>query len=159
MSRLRLLAISLALGLMTAGPAAAQAAAEAGLGAARAATTTAPAAEAGKAFNGLAASLDKALKAGQQSSAAPPVTATSVGSTAKTPLSAQMAAIPAAAKWADPSGIEKGIRYDDLIHQFGPPALEISSEDGRSLTYKGKDGTYRIEVQDEKVTAIRAPKS
>jgi hypothetical protein len=58
------LSVSFSLWLAVAGVAYGQAAVEAGLGAARAATTTAPAKGLGKSMSGLAGSLDKALKAG-----------------------------------------------------------------------------------------------
>jgi hypothetical protein len=132
--------------------AAAQAAAEAGLGAARAGTMAAPAKGIGKAMSGLAGSLDKTVKAGQQGSGA----ATSVTTVRVSPASAKK---PAESNWEDPSGIQTGLSYAELVRRFGPPAMEITGEAGRSLTYAGKAGTFQLEVRDDKVSSIEKPKS
>ena len=156
------LSISFLLWLTMPGTAAGQAAVEAGLGAARAATTAAPASGVGKAIGGLAGSLDKALKAGQQGSDRQPAAAATAGPAAKTaPASAHAAASPPppAPKWEDPSGIETGLGYQELVRRFGPPSLEISGEMGRSLTYSGKSGAFHLDVQDDRVTSIRKPQS
>src|ERR1039457_3889415 len=79
------LSVSFSLWLAMAGTASGQAAVEYGLGAARAATTAAPVKAVGKSIGGLAGSLDKVLKAGQQSSDLQPSAA-----------SAASAAMPAA---------------------------------------------------------------
>jgi hypothetical protein len=138
------------LGLAMAGTAAGQATVEAGLGAARAATSTAPAAGLGKSMSGLAGALDKALKPGQPAAETRPAAKTSPEPEAK----------PAAAtKWEDPGGIETGLSYTELVRRFGPPALEISGEAGRSLTYMGKSGTFHVAVENDQVTGVRKPKS
>ena len=143
-----------------AGAATGQAVVEYGLGAARAATTGAPAKGVGKAVSGLARSLDKAVTAGQQRSDAEPVAATTAKPVAKTPASSSTPTSPMPApNWEDPSGIQTGLSYGELIRRFGPPALEITSTEGRSLTYSGKNGAFQLEVQDEKVTSIEKPKS
>jgi hypothetical protein len=150
---IRYLLSLLPLWLLVAGPAAAQTAVEAGLGAGRAATTTAPAAGIGKAMSGLAGSLDKAVKAGQGSQGgAVPVTTVRIYSSAKKTA-------PAAANWEDPSGIQTGLGYAELVRRFGPPAMEITGEAGKSLTYLGKAGTFQLEVRDDKVASIDKPKS
>jgi hypothetical protein len=148
------ISISFSLWLAMAGTAAGQAAVEYGLGAARAATTAAPAQGVGKAIGGLAGSLDKAVKAGQQRSEATPAKRAP-----KTPaLSANTAATPAPS-WEDPSAIRTGLTYGEVVRRFGPPALEITGEAGRSLTYSGTNGTFQLEIQDEKVASIEKPKS
>ena len=127
----------------------AQATVEAGLGAGRAATSAAPARGIGKAMSGLAGKLGDTLKAGQQNSgAASPVTVVTMAAPAEkeTPKPA--------ANWEDPSRIEVGLSYADLVRRFGPPALEITGETGKSLTYAGKSGTLQLEVRDDKVTAV-----
>jgi len=162
------LSISFSLWLTMAGTAAGQTTVEAGLGAARAATTAAPARGVGKAISGLAGSLDKAIKAGQEGSDAQPGTAAPAAPAAKaastsSPSSPSAhtghAAAPPAPKWEDPSGIETGLSYAELVRRFGPPALEITGETGRSLTYAGKDGVFRLDVEGDQVTSIRKPKS
>lgn len=142
------LSISFSLWLTMAGTAWGQAAVEAGLGAGRAATTAAPARGVGKAIGGMVGSLDKVIKAGQVSDAQPVA-----------PGTVEPAAKPApASKWEDPSGIETGISYAELVRRFGPAALEISGEMGRTLTYSGKNGAYHVDVEGDKVTEVRKPK-
>ena len=142
--------------LAMAGTAAGQATVEAGLGAARAATSTAPAAGLGKSMAGLAGSLDKAMKGGQPDAKTVPVSA-SKASAAGSGAPAAETKPAAAAKWEDPSGIETGLSYAELVRRFGPPALEISGEDGRSLTYMSKAGAFRVAVSDDQVTGVRKP--
>jgi hypothetical protein len=165
------LSISIWLWLTMAGTAAGQAVVEAGLGAAGSATGAASSRSVGNAISGLAGSLDKAIKAGQQDSDAPSAASSTVSPSkavpaAKTPSSSSSspsshtAHAPAPApKWEDPSGIQAGLSYEELVRRFGPPALEISGETGRSLTYAGKDGTVRLDVVGDQVTSIRKPKS
>lgn len=151
--------VSFSLWLTMAGTAAGQAAVEYGLGAARAATTAAPAKSVGKTISGLAGRLDKAVKAGQQRSDAKPVAAITAKPAAQTPTpSAHTPPLPAP-NWEDPSGIQTGLSYGELVHRFGPPALEITGAAGRSLTYSGKNGAFQLGVQDQKVTSIEKPKS
>jgi len=160
------LSVSFSLWLTMAGPAAGQATVEYGLGAARAATTVAPAKGAGKVFDGLAGSLEKALKAGRQGSDAQPVATTTAkpaveksSSAAKSQSPFADISPPPAPNWEDPSGIQTGLSYKELIRRFGPPALEITGEGGRSLTYSGKNGACQLQVQDDKVTSIEKAKS
>jgi hypothetical protein len=144
------LGISCSLWLVLAGTAAGQAVVEAGLGAAGAATTTAaPARGIAKSIGGMAGSLDKLIKAQPESDTQTPATPTALAH----------AAPPASVKWEDPTGIETGITYEELVRRFGPPTMEITGETGKSVTYAGKGGTVRLDVQDGKVTAVRKPKS
>lgn len=136
--------------LAMAGIAYGQATVEAGLGAARAATSTAPAKGLGKSMSGLAGSLDKALKT------TPPKTPLTV---IDTPPSSAVSAVPAPApSWEDPGGIETGLSYEELVRRFGPSSMSITSASEKSLTYPGKAGTFQVTVQDGKVTSIAKPK-
>jgi len=139
-----------------------QAMAEAGLGTARAATGTAPAAGLGKAMSGLAGSLDKALKTGQPAAEIRPAktAASAAAPTPKVPPETGEAAPAAgpAAKREDPSGIEAGVSYAELLRRFGPPCLEITGETGRTLTYIGKTGAFHVEIEDDRVTSVRPPR-
>jgi hypothetical protein len=133
--------------------AAGQAGVEAGLGAGGAAIATAPAKGIGKAMSGLAGSLDKSVKAGQGAEGSKvPVTTVRIYSSPKK-------AAPAVANWEDPSGIQTGLGYAELVRRFGPPAMEITGEGAKSLTYLGKAGTFQLEVRDDKVSSIAKPKS
>jgi hypothetical protein len=154
------LPVSFSLWLAMAGTALGQATVEYGLGAARAATTAAPGKGIGKAMSGLAGSLEKAVKAGQQGSdaQATPAAAKKTSATANAPSPSINTPPPPAPNWEDPNGISTGLGYEELVRRFGPPALEISGVAGRSLTYSGRDGTFQLEVQDGKVTSIEKPK-
>src|SRR5713226_5213889 len=112
--------VSCSLWLAMARDAAGQAVVENGLGAARAATTTAPAKGVGKSISGLTGSLDKALKAGKQSSDEQAAATTAKPTTNKQSLSAKTPPAPVP-NWEDPGGIELGLRYEELVRRFGPP--------------------------------------
>jgi hypothetical protein len=132
-----------------------QATVEAGLGAARAATSTAPAKGLGKSMSGLAGSLDKALKAGT-----PKAESIAAGAPSANAPSATPATAPAPApSWEDPAGIELGLSYEDLVRRFGPSAMSITSGTEKSLSYPGKAGTFQVTVQDGKVASIAKPKA
>src|SRR3954471_15791356 len=83
--------------LALAGPAAGQAGVEAGLGAARAVTTTAPARGIGKSISGLSGTLEKTIKSGQQSSTQQTVTVTTPD---PAPKASSTSALPAPT-WED----------------------------------------------------------
>jgi hypothetical protein len=127
----------------------AQATVEAGPGAARVATTTAPAAGLGKSLAGIVGSLDKALK---------PEKTEAVSATVKPSATAAPAAPAGPTKvYEDIKKAEVGMEYGVLVDRFGPPSLETASEDGhKSLTDSGKDGSTRIEIKDSKVRSITA---
>lgn len=148
------------------GTAAGQAAVESSVVAAGVSTAAAPASGIGGAINGLAASLEKAINAGQQGSDAKSVVTATSGTAAKhspegarTGLRSTHTPPAPAPKWEDPSGIQAGLSYGEMVRRFGPPSLEIVGDVGRSLTYSGPNGAFQIEVRDEKVTSIEKPKS
>ena len=149
--------VSCSLWLAMARDAAGQAVVENGLGAARAATTTAPAKGVGKSISGLTGSLDKALKAGQQGSDGQPAAVTTAKPATKGPSSSGNASPKPALNWEDPSGIEPGLSYEEFVRRFGPPSMAITVAAERSLTYRGKDGVFRVKVQGELVTSIEKP--
>ncbi len=125
-----------------------QAAVEAGLGAARAATTTAPAQNLAKGIAGAFGSLEKA--AGAQPASSTTTTETVlVRSPEVTTLAGAIDVI---------SHAEVGMAYDELVRRFGPPSLELAgAEGGRKLTYAGKEGSTQIEVKEDKVASIKLP--
>jgi len=153
------IAVSFSLWLSMAGSAAAQATVESGLGAARAVTTTAPARGIGKSMSGLAGSLDKVLKGGQQSSNEQPAAAVSAKPATRTGATSPKTSPPPVMNWEDPSGIEPGLAYDELVRRFGPSSMAITAGAERSLTYRGKDGVFQVKVQDGVVTSIEKPQS
>ena len=148
------LTVSGGLWLTMAGPVYGQAAVEAGLGAARAATTTAPAAGIGKAISGLAGGFDKAVKGGQPEAEIRPA---STAATTVRPALGVADPDAAGPKWEDPNGIQTGMSYSELVRRFGPPSLEITIETGRTLTYSGKTGAFHVAVEDDRVSSVRKP--
>jgi len=149
--------VSFSLWLAMAGPAAGQAVVEAGLGAAGAAATAGPAKGIGKSLSGLYVALDKALKQGQGVSDEQPLAATRAKPAAKTPSTTASASPEPLPNWEDPSGVEPGLGYEELVRRFGPSTMAITNSDGRSLTYRGKDGVYQVEVRDGVVATIVKP--
>jgi hypothetical protein len=122
---------------------AAQTMVEAGLGASRAATSAAPAAGVGKAVAGALSNLDKTLKSAEKTTSETVILPrdTKPATPAKT--------------YEDIGKAEVGLAYDELLERFGPPAMQITGEDGiRKLTY----GATKVQVKDGKVLAINAPK-
>ncbi len=151
------LPISFSLWMAMSGTAAGQAIMESGLGAARAATTAAPARGVGKSLSGLAGSMEKALKS-QSPGASEQPSAAATGPAAQTPLTAAAKTVPAqASNWEDAGAIDVGITYDELMHRFGPYSMAISDGTQKFLTYRGKAGTFQVKLQDGKVTAIEKP--
>jgi hypothetical protein len=74
---------------------------------------------------------------------------------------AKKAAAPAAPPvvYESLSGIQPGIAYADLIRRFGPPAFEVTTgPHTKALTYAGKEGSIDIDMQDDAVIKVAAPK-
>jgi hypothetical protein len=149
--------VSFLLWVSMAVPAAGQAVVEAGLGAARAATSAGPAKGIGKSMSGLSVALDKALKQGKPVSDEQPAAVTMAKPTAKTPSTTASASPEPPPNWEDPSGVEPGLGYEELVRRFGPPTMGITNSAGRSLTYRGKEGVFQVEVRDGVVAAIDKP--
>ena len=154
------------------GTARAQAAVEYSLGLGRAATSTAPAANLGKSIGGVLSGADKALKsAGAEAGSA---SASSAPAASKNAAPAQAASLKttgdetpdkaAAAPtekpvYESPDLIKAGMAYDELTRRFGPPSMELTSEQGRkTLEYSGKNGVIRLEVRAGKVALVNSPK-
>jgi hypothetical protein len=129
-----------------------QAAVEAGLGASRAATSTAPAKGIGKSMSGLAGSLDKALKPVQKEAAEEATPAP-----APAPVVSAAKAAPVKQKFEDAGGIEVGLVYDELVRRFGPASMAMTLGAERSLSYAGKEGMFQVTVQDGKVKSVDKP--
>ena len=148
-------------------PASGQAAAEYGLGAARAATTAAPMRNAA---NGIAGVFDNLSKAAGVEPAAPsPGSVTSVkpnpaahkpkrpvrsAQTAK-PNQAAPAEPPAPAPvYEDPKQIQAGLAYDELVRRFGPPSMSVTAAPGSGTVWYATHGAhYQVELEQGKVVA------
>jgi hypothetical protein len=155
-----------------------QAAAEYGLGAGRAATTTAPARNLSKGING---ALNKAAAAAGATEARSTEASTKEASPATTRRTAHKTAgrtpakhsaqsgdtatatakatpppepAPPAPVYEDARQIQPGIGYDELIRRFGPPTVSITTGPGKStLLYSGEGSSYRVEIEGGKVVA------
>lgn len=161
-----------------------QAVAEYGLGAGRAATTTAPARKLGTSLTDLFGNATKAAQgdpaSGEPAPPAPEKAAPKPNRSARpkrsTTAVANKAAVsePAPATQEatepppvasvpvceDPRKIQAGIGYDELVRRFGPPSMSITTGPGRSmLLYSCKETSYQIEVEDGKVIAPRGTPS
>jgi hypothetical protein len=135
----------------------AQTAVEAGLGASRAGTMTAPAKDLGKGIAGAIGNLDKVLKSADKSQ---PEASSSTVTPVKESAAKQAAAVKPAPVYEDIKKVEVGLEYDELIRRFGPPALEVESVGGgKKLTYSSKMGSTQLEVKDGKVAAVNLPKA
>ena len=66
----------------------------------------------------------------------------------------------ASIRYEDPSRIEPGLSYEELIRRFGPGSFEVSTGPGtKSLAYPGKSGDIDIELVDGKVTRVAVAKA
>jgi hypothetical protein len=130
---------------------AAQAAVESGLGAARAATSAAPAQKASKAIAGALEGLTRTLQnADNPKSASQTVTTLPAG------RSNTSAAIKPDVSFEDPSGIEQGMESSEVVRRFGPPALRLTTAPGEeTLCYSKKSLSVDVTVRNGKVTAIQ----
>ena len=152
-----------------------QAAAEYGLGAGRAATTTAPARNVANGIAGVFDSLSKAAgadaaSAGATGSAAPSPEArrtsahkTKSGTQPKPstkPVETSAAntdvapSAPSRTIYEDPRQIQAGIGYDELVRRFGQPSMSATTGPGTStLCYSRGETSYQVELKDKKVVA------
>jgi len=59
----------------------------------------------------------------------------------------------------DPSGIQPGMSYGELVRRFGRPDFEVTAGPGTTtLSYLRKDGSVDLELQDGKVIKVASPK-
>ena len=127
----------------------AQTAVEYGVGASRAATSTAPAKGLGKSISGIAGSIDRAIKSQPSGPIAP--AETSVRQVDRPSATSKSTVV-----YEDLKHAEVGLSYEELVKRFGPPAMVISASAGRkSLTYLTKGGPTQIEIQDQKIVLIK----
>jgi hypothetical protein len=68
--------------------------------------------------------------------------------------------LPAATIHEDPSRIQAGLGYEEVIRRFGPATFEVSTGPRtRTLAYPGKDGGIDVELVDGRVTKVAAAKT
>ena len=62
--------------------------------------------------------------------------------------------------YEDPSRIQPGLGYEELIRRFGPASFEVSTGPGaKTLAYPAKDGDIDIELLDGNVTKVARMKA
>jgi hypothetical protein len=149
------LALSLCAGVLTwTVPAAAQAAAEAGLGAGASSIGTAGAGGVGKAVGGILRNLDKTINPARDSKPA------SSRSTAKSRRATPQPPPPPPPNYEDAAQIEKDMPIEDVLRRFGPPAMQIASgSNTQTMTYVGKSGMVQVELEAGRVISVAKPKS
>ena len=148
-----------------------QAAVEYGLGAGRAATTTAPALNLGNSIKGVFDTVNKTIEPNRGVSGSGSAARSSLSTTAKrTPRSGQSAGLagkksaPAEVTqsatqptkaYEDPAQIRAGIEYDEMVRRFGPPSMSMTTEEGkRALSYSSQGGLVQVEVEGGKVVSV-----
>jgi hypothetical protein len=122
------------------------------LGAGRAATSTAPMKGIGGALNNLEKTLNKSLNGTESAPAAP---ATHTASTIETVHVTPAVVTSPVLHYDEPKQIETGMLYPDLLKRFGPATLSITTGmTTRILSYMSREGTFQVDLVDDKVTAI-----
>jgi hypothetical protein len=111
-------------------------------------------------IRGVWRSLDKTLKASQDvSSQETPPSRTTQRARSQVTIQAASRLPAVAATHEDPSGIQPGISYAELVRRFGRPDFEVTAGPGTTtLTYFRKDGGIDLELQNGKVTRVVPPK-
>ncbi len=127
----------------------AQAAAEAALGAGRAAAMASPLKEAGKRLGGAIDNAGRALETGKAPERAHPVSTVVRASAPPRPKRESVS-------WEDPAGIKTGMAYEEVLRRFGPPLFMLTGASGaRTLSYEGNGASVDVEVSEGKVVSIR----
>ena len=111
-----------------------------------------------KSIGGVWGSLDKTIKSQDRGSSQ----ATSQSRTAKrTPVrSLRRNTRTPAAIHEDPSRIQTGLGYEEVIRRFGPATFEVSTGPRtKTLAYPGKDGGIDVELVDGRVTKVAPAKT
>ena len=109
-----------------------------------------------KEIGGVWASLDRTIKSqdrGRTEAPSPRPTAqrTPVRSRRKSTSETRAAAT----KHEDPSRIQPGLGYEEVIRRFGPASYEVSTGPGtKTMAYAGKSGGIDVELLDGKVTKV-----
>jgi len=114
-----------------------------------------------KSIGGVWGNLDKTIKS-QDPGSSGASQGTSQGRTSpRTPVrSRRRNTRTAAANHEDPSRIQTGLGYEEVIRRFGPASFEVSTGPGtKTLAYPSKDGGIDVELLDGRVTRVAAAKT
>ena len=141
---------------------------ESGPGAARAATTTAPASTLSTGVAKALDQLEKVLQPVKTTAPSETPVAKPANSKSRRPSPvhkpvAKPAAIPVrvpvsapAPVYEDSNGVAVGMEREEVMRRFGPPALEVAGEPRKQmLTYVGKAGSEQVEMLDGKVVSVK----
>jgi len=137
----------------------AQAATEAGLGAARAATTTAPVGKSiADALNNMTRALEKAISTDTKH-AESTLTAAPAQKAAKPQVTSAVKVEPKPkpeVTYEDPAGIRKDMDAAEVLERFGPPALTLTTGPGEEVfSYTRKDTALDVTMRNGKVAVVR----
>jgi hypothetical protein len=139
----------------------AQAVTEYGSMASKSATVAKRANNISNSIGGVWGSLDRTIKSQDRGSSE----GTPAGRTAqRTPVRSKRRSGPgtrsAAIIHEDPSHIQPGLGYEEVIRRFGPASFEVSTGPGtKTLAYPGKNGGIDVELLDGKVIHVAAAKT
>jgi hypothetical protein len=136
----------------------AQAVTEYGSMASKSATVGQRANNISKSIGGVWGNLDKTIKSQDPGSSQ----GTSQGRTAqRTPVrSRRRNTRTAATIHEDPSRIQTGLGYEEVIRRFGAASFEVSTGPGtKTLAYPGKGGGIDVELVDGRVTKVAPAKT
>jgi hypothetical protein len=130
------------------GAARAQAVTEYGGAASRSATTAAGSQHVSKSIGSVWSSLDKTLKGSPKHSGSKRASARQAGGASK-------GSHASAAVLQDPSRIQPGISYEELVRRCGPPSFQVTdSSDTKRITYLRRNDSVDLEVRDGKVVKV-----
>ncbi len=113
-------------------------------------------------IRGVWGSLDKTLKTSHEDVGSQEARPSRMRQRAHSRMAIQAASRPpaVAATHEDPTGIQPGIGYAELVRRFGRPDFEVTAGPGTTtLTYFCKDGSIDLELQDGKVVKVAPPKA
>ncbi len=141
------------------GAARAQAVTEYGGVSRQSATTTGRTIGPGKEIRGVWAGLDKTIKGSADISGIPPAPASAT--TQKPVVRTRKASARRArmAAYEDPTRIQQGMSYQEVVRRFGPPSYQVATGPGAmTVSYLRKDGNVDLELRDAKVIKVAGAK-
>lgn len=155
------IAMGFALAAGFCGAARAQAVTEYGSMASKSATVGQRANNISKSIGGVWGNLDKTIKSQDRSGAGSSQGASQGGTAQHTAVhSRRRNTRTAASIHEDPSRIQTGLGYEEVIRRFGPASFEVSTGPGtKTLAYPSKAGGIDVELLDGRVTKVAPAKS
>src|SRR5271169_4607657 len=114
-----------------------------------------------KSIGGVWGNLDKTIKSQDRGGSGASPGASQSQTAQRRPVRSRRRNTPtAAASHEDPSRIQAGLGYDEVIRRFGPASFEVSTGPGtKTLAYPSKDGGIDVELLDGRVTKVAPAKT